>query len=55
MGHIRFTTAGESHGKGLVAILEGMPAGLPLVAADVDHELGRRMQGAPVRLYSPAQ
>lgn len=45
MGRIRFTTAGESHGKALVAILEGMPAGLPLVSADVDRELTRRMQG----------
>ncbi|MCZ6915302.1 MAG: chorismate synthase [Gemmatimonadetes bacterium] len=42
---IRFTTAGESHGKGLVAILEGIPAGLPLVADDVNRELRRRMQG----------
>ncbi len=42
---IRFTTAGESHGKALVAILEGMPAGLPLVADDVDRDLRRRMAG----------
>jgi chorismate synthase len=42
---IRFTTAGESHGRALVAILEGVPAGLPLVAADVDVDLSRRMQG----------
>jgi chorismate synthase len=42
---LRFLTAGESHGKALVAILEGMPAGLPLDAAWVDHELHRRMQG----------
>jgi len=42
---LRFTTAGESHGPALVAILEGMPAGLPLVAADVDTELVRRQQG----------
>lgn len=42
---IQFTTAGESHGKALVAILEGIPAGLPLVAADVDRELKRRMGG----------
>ena len=42
---IRFTTAGESHGRALVAIVEGVPAGLPLVAADVDAELSRRMQG----------
>ncbi len=42
---IRFTTAGESHGKGLVAILEGMPAGLRLLADDVNHQLRRRMAG----------
>jgi len=42
---ISFTTAGESHGKGLVAVLEGIPAGLPLVADDVDRELRRRMAG----------
>ncbi len=42
---IRFTTAGESHGPALVAILEGMPAGLPLVAADIDAQLARRQQG----------
>jgi chorismate synthase len=42
---IRFTTAGESHGRALVAILEGVPAGLPLLASDVDADLSRRMQG----------
>jgi chorismate synthase len=42
---IRFTTAGESHGPGLVSILEGMPAGLPLVSNDVNAELARRQQG----------
>jgi len=41
----RFTTAGESHGRGLVGILEGIPAGLPIAAADVDVELKRRMGG----------
>jgi chorismate synthase len=41
----RFTTAGESHGRGLVGILEGIPAGLSLSAADVDGELKRRMGG----------
>ena len=41
----RFTTAGESHGRGLVGILEGIPAGLPLSAADVDVELKRRQGG----------
>ena len=42
---LRFTTAGESHGRGLVAILEGIPAGLPISAARVDAELKRRMAG----------
>jgi chorismate synthase len=42
---LRFTTAGESHGQALVSILEGMPAGLPLVAADIDAQLARRQQG----------
>src|SRR5882724_12385365 len=41
----RFTTAGESHGRGLVGILEGIPAGLAVSAADVDVELKRRMGG----------
>jgi chorismate synthase len=42
---MRFTTAGESHGRGLMAILEGMPAGLPLTADRVNAELKRRMAG----------
>ncbi|MBL0170259.1 MAG: chorismate synthase [Gemmatimonadaceae bacterium] len=42
---LRFTTAGESHGPALVSTLEGMPAGVPLLAADVDAELARRQQG----------
>ena len=42
---LRFTTAGESHGKALVAIVEGLPAGLPVSAEWVDRELARRMQG----------
>jgi len=42
---LRFTTAGESHGPALISILEGMVAGLPLVAADVDADLARRQQG----------
>jgi chorismate synthase len=42
---LRFTTAGESHGQALVSILEGMPAGLPLLAADIDVQLARRQQG----------
>ena len=43
---LSFKTAGESHGRGLVALLEGVPAGLELdVARDVDPELRRRQQG----------
>ena len=42
---IRFTTAGESHGRGLVAVLEGVPAGLPISAAPVNAQLTRRMAG----------
>src|SRR5919107_2124093 len=42
---IRFTTAGESHGAALVSVLEGVPAGLPLLAEHVDAELARRQQG----------
>jgi chorismate synthase len=43
--HLRFTTAGESHGKALVIIVEGLPAGLPVTAAAVERDLARRMQG----------
>lgn len=43
--HFRFTTAGESHGPALVAIVEGLPAGLPVAASFVDAQLARRMQG----------
>ena len=42
---LRFLTAGESHGKALVTIVEGLPAGLPVVAEQVDQELARRMMG----------
>src|SRR5688572_165588 len=42
---LRFTTAGESHGPALVAILEGMVAGLPLSDSDVNGELARRQHG----------
>src|SRR5919112_1413178 len=45
MSHIRFTTAGESHGPALVSTLEGVPAGLPLLAAHVNAELARRQGG----------
>jgi chorismate synthase len=41
----RFVTAGESHGPGLTAIVEGMPAGLELSPDDVDRDLARRQLG----------
>ena len=41
----RFTTAGESHGPALVAIVEGLPAGLPIDIAQINRELWRRQQG----------
>jgi chorismate synthase len=41
----RFTTAGESHGPALVAIVEGLPAGLPVDLEGIDHELKRRQWG----------
>ena len=42
---LRFLTAGESHGKGMVAILEGFPAGLKVDAAAINKELKRRQFG----------
>ena len=42
---LRFMTSGESHGPALVAVLEGLPAGLPLIAAQIDRELERRQKG----------
>ena len=41
----RFTTAGESHGRALVAIVEGLPAGMPVDVEEINHELARRQQG----------
>jgi chorismate synthase len=45
MGQFRFLTGGESHGKGLVAIVEGMVADLRLEEAHINKELKRRQQG----------
>ena len=42
---IRFLTAGESHGRALTGIVEGMPAGLEIKDADIDSELMRRQGG----------
>jgi chorismate synthase len=45
MGQFRFLTAGESHGKGLTMVIEGVPAGLPLSEADIAPDLVRRQGG----------
>ncbi len=42
---LRYLNGGESHGKGLIAVLEGMLAGLPLTADDIDRDLSRRQKG----------
>jgi chorismate synthase len=42
---LRFETAGESHGECLVAILTGLPAGVPISLQAIDRELWRRQQG----------
>jgi chorismate synthase len=42
---LRLLTAGESHGKGLVAVLEGLPAGVPVTPKEVAGELARRRHG----------
>ncbi len=42
---MRYLTAGESHGPGLTAIIEGLPAGTPLLTEDINKELARRQAG----------
>jgi chorismate synthase len=42
---LRFSTAGESHGEALVALVSGLPAGVPVDQSFVDRELWRRQQG----------
>lgn len=42
---LRFSTAGESHGESLIAMVSGMPAGVPIDNARVNRELWRRQQG----------
>jgi chorismate synthase len=45
MKMIRFSTAGESHGEALIALVSGMPAGVPINLDFVNHELWRRQRG----------
>ncbi len=42
---LRYLNAGESHGRGLMAVVEGLPAGLPLSADIINHDLARRQGG----------
>ena len=42
---LRFLTSGESHGKSVLAILEGIPAGLSLSREQIDSELAARQSG----------
>ncbi len=42
---LRYLTAGESHGQGLVVIIEGLPAGLPITVEEIQGELARRRLG----------
>jgi chorismate synthase len=45
MAYLRFLTAGESHGRGLTGIIEGVPSGIPVSAGDIDKDLKRRQGG----------
>lgn len=45
MGQLSFRTAGESHGKALIALVEGLPEGVPVDTALIDRELQRRQGG----------
>ena len=42
---MRYLTAGESHGPQLTTIIEGLPAGMPLTAEDINKDLARRQKG----------
>jgi len=45
MGRVTFITSGESHGKALTGIIEGIPANIPLSSEDIDRDLQRRQKG----------
>ena len=42
---LRYLTAGESHGRALIVVVEGLPAGMPVIAEEIAAELGRRRLG----------
>ena len=43
---VRWLTAGESHGQALIAVIEGLPAGIEVTSADIGEQLARRRLGA---------
>src|ERR1700681_1394791 len=45
LGYLRVLTAGESHGPQLTIFVENLPAGLPVLAEDIDVDLARRQKG----------
>jgi chorismate synthase len=45
LGYLRVLTAGESHGPQLTILVQNLPAGLPVLAADIDVDLARRQKG----------
>ena len=45
MSVLSYRTAGESHGKALITLVEGMPAGVPIDKVFIDNELRRRQGG----------
>jgi chorismate synthase len=45
MSELRYLTSGESHGRALTSILEGMPAGVAVTESDINQELARRQKG----------
>jgi len=45
MHHLHYLTAGESHGRGLVGILEGLPADIPITEEYINAQLARRQLG----------
>jgi chorismate synthase len=45
MSNLRFLTSGESHGRAIAGVLEGIPAGLPISSKDINKELQRRQRG----------
>jgi chorismate synthase len=45
MAYFSFVTSGESHGKGLIVTVQGLPAGLPVDADQINYQLRRRQQG----------